>query len=96
MHGDVVCRTRAMAATQSACFSRLPTERWAGKVGRRRRRVQVWGVLVRKLFVISNEIQMGNQGACVCGIRVCVKVYSRLSDMEYVVCFVFDYFSGTS
>lgn len=98
MHGDEVCRTRAMAATQSACFSRLPTERWAGEVGRGRRRVQVPGVLVRKLFVISNEIQMGNQGACVCGIRVCVgvceKVYSRLSDMEYVVCFVFDYFSG--
>lgn len=73
VHGDVVCRTKAMAATQSACFSRLPKQRWAGEVGRGRRRVQVRGVLVRKLFVISNEIQMGNQGASVC-VLVCVGV----------------------
>lgn len=63
-----------MAATQSACSSRLPTQRWPGEVGRGRRGVQVRGVLVRKLFVISNEIQMGNQGASVCGIRVYVGV----------------------
>lgn len=69
---DVVCRTRAMAATQSVCFSRLPPEPGAGEAGRKRRswrgvsRVQVRGVLVRKLFVISNKIQMGNQSACMC------------------------------
>lgn len=80
-----------MAATQSAYSSRLPTQRWPGEVGRGRRGVQVRGVLVRKLFVISNEIQMGNQGASVCVgvcVWVCVGVYSRLSDMEYVVLLV--------